>query len=80
MPDFQYLLANSYYSSEKSIMDVIYGGDYSNPEAFSTSIAETATQYLVFSKTVDIQPFLQSMNYQYIAETANYIIYRSPSV
>ena len=80
LPDFQYLLANSYYSSEKSIMDVIYGGDYSNPEAFSTSIAETATQYLVFSKTVDIQPFLQSMNYQYIAETANYIIYRLPSV
>lgn len=78
LPDFQYLLGSNLYSSEKPIMDVIYGGDTSDSEAFSSSMASTATQYLVFSKTIDIQPFLHSLNYQYIADTENYIIYRSP--
>lgn len=80
LPDFQYALGNTYYLSEKPIMDVIYGGDCSNPDDFSASISATSTHYLVFSKTVDIQSFLQSLNYQYIAETTNYIIYRSPYV
>lgn len=80
LPDFQYLLGYPLYATEKPIMDVIYGGDVSNPESFTNSINSSATQYLVFSKAVDIQPFLQTLNYQYIAETTYYFIYRSPSV
>ena len=58
-------------------MDVIYGGDTSNPDAFLNSMNSTATQYIVYSKSLEIQSFLQSFGYQYIIETDNYIIFKT---
>lgn len=73
---FQEWATNDLYQLQKPIMDVIYGGDTSNPEAFQQSMASTSTQYLVFSKDIDIQAFLQELGAQYIAETTSYVIYK----
>lgn len=76
-PSFQDMTADYLYQLEKPIMDVIYGGDTSNPDAFLNSMNSTATQYIVYSKSLEIQSFLQSFGYQYIIETDNYIIFKT---
>lgn len=76
-PLFQGHSVNKQYEIQKPIMDVIYGGDTSNPNSFKQAIASTSTQYLIYSKSIDIQSFLQDMGAQYIAETDNYVIFRT---
>lgn len=76
-PLFQSLSENGAYQAQKPIMDVIYGGDTSNPTKFLSSIEITKTQYLVYSKDVNISSFLEDLSYQYIGETDNYIIYKT---
>ena len=75
-PAFQDLQDDYWFQLQKPIMDVIYGGDTSNSDAFSNAIVSTGTHYVVYSKTVDIQDFLSSLGARYVAETDNYIIFR----
>lgn len=77
-PLFQSLTENGSYQAQRPIMDVIYAGDISNPTAFLKSIDITQTQYLVYSKDIDISSFLESLGYQYINETTNYYIFKIP--
>lgn len=75
-PSFQNLTDDYWYQMQKPIMDTIYGGDTSNSDAFLDSIISTNTQYIVFSKTINIQDFLLSLGGRYVAETNNYMIFR----
>lgn len=76
-PLFQGLSANNNYTAQKEIMDVIYGGNVSNPDEFREALKSTSTQYIIFHKSVNIQDFLQIEGYQYVAETENYLVYRT---
>ena len=76
-PLFQSLSENGAYQAQKPIMDVIYGGDTSNPEKFLNSINITKNQYLVYSKNIQISDFLQNLGYIYIGETESYFIYKT---
>lgn len=75
-PNFQIWTRSRKYQKEKAIMDVLYTGDLSNPEAFHEAIEYTSTEYLVFSKNVDIQSFLQQNGFQFLAETDDYFLYK----
>ena len=76
-PLFQDLVENAGYQAQRPIMDVIYAGDVSNSTAFLNAIDITQTQYLVYSKSVNISSFLTNLGYQYISETENYYIYKT---
>lgn len=75
---FQSAQSHPYYTYQDSIMDVLYAGDTSNPGAFLFALEKTQTEYLVYSKGVDIQDFLDEMNMIYVGDTANYVIYKVP--
>lgn len=74
-PLFQSLSDNGAYQAQKPIMDVIYGGDTSFPDKFLDSMEITQTQYLVYSKNIDVFDFLESLNYKYIGETDKYFVF-----
>ncbi|MCI6044204.1 hypothetical protein MR857_12965 [bacterium] len=76
-PNFQDLVYHEQYSTQKAIMDVIYGGDTSHPEEFQAAIQSTSTQYLVYSNQLDITEFLKNEGFTSIAQTENYIICRN---
>lgn len=76
-PNFQVLSDNEWYVYEKSIMDVIYGGNTSNPDDFRTAIQATSTQYLVYSCQLDIATFLTAEGFTPIAQTDNFVIFRN---
>lgn len=79
MPNFQDWNTKETYLKQKAIMDVIYAGDISNPTEFKAALESTSTDYLVFSKSVNITEFLLSQGAVYVAETDNYYIFRIPS-
>ncbi|MDY3765201.1 MAG: hypothetical protein SO016_00675 [Lachnospiraceae bacterium] len=74
-PNFQIWASTRKYQIEKAIMDVIYAGDISRPDEFNSAVEYTSTEYLVFSKNVDIQLFLQQNGFQFLAETDSYFLY-----
>ncbi|RGF13510.1 hypothetical protein DW177_12210 [Blautia sp. AM16-16B] len=74
--NFQSLADSEVYPQQKAIMDVIYAGNTTNPEGFLEAIQETYTNYLVVSKSIDIDIFLRSNRFENIGETENYRIYK----
>lgn len=65
------------YQQQKAIMDVIYGGDTSNTYEFINAIQETETDYLVFSKSIQLYEYLVSLGMEHLVETDNYVIYNT---
>lgn len=76
LSNFQYINNKPYYEAQKSIMNVLYAGDTSNPEGFSAAIQSTGTEYIVYNKNIAIQEFLVTQNFTPVAETDTYCIYK----
>ena len=74
--NFQNLQENPLYLRDKAIMDVIYGGDTSNHNDFIEAIQNTYTDYIVYSKSVEIYEFLENHSFYYLGETDSYYIFR----
>lgn len=79
-PQFQFGQNSPRYPTQKALMDVLYGGNTENTDAFIAAIQDTQTDYLVFSKAVPIQEYLSSLGISYVAETEAYLIYNCQSL
>lgn len=68
---------NPWYQKQAAIMNVIYSGDISNPDAFMQAISDTSTEYLVYSNSIDIGTFLSEHQFTFVGQTEHYNIYRN---
>lgn len=80
IPQFQYKRESAKYPTQEALMNVLYGGNTEDTDAFIQAIQDTQTDYLVFSKVVPIQEYLTSLGATYVAETESYLIYCSQNL
>lgn len=74
--NFQGRLQDGQYKKQKALMDTLYGGATHNKKSFRRAVKRTATEFLVFSKSVDVRSFVEEQGFIQIGETARYYVYQ----